>query len=58
MMKTSVMMITRKDIIESNNENIENRYNYYVYLQFIDDYSIGHWILIFYIVNGKDERGK
>ena len=58
MMKSSVVMITRKDIIESNDENIENNYNWYVYLQFIDDYSISHLILIVYIVNGKEERGK
>ena len=51
-------MITRKDINESNDENIENKYNQYVYIQFIDDYSISHWILIVYIVNEREERGK
>ena len=54
-MKTSVMMITRKEMIESNDENIENKYNLFVYLQFIDDYSISHWILIIYIVNGREK---
>ena len=56
MMKQSVVTIIRKDIIESNDENIENKYNLFVYLQFIDDYSISHWILIIYIVNGREER--
>ena len=32
------------------------KYNYYVHLQFIDYYSISHWILTVYIVNGKEER--
>ena len=42
-----------KDMIESNDENIENKYNYYLYIQFIDDSSISHWILTVYIVNGR-----
>ena len=57
-MKSSIVMIIWKDIIESNDENIENKYNYYVYIQFIDDYSISHLILTVYIVNGREERGK
>ena len=51
-------MITRKDIIESNYENIENKYNQYVYLQFFDDYSIGHLILTVYIINGREKMRK
>ena len=58
MMKSSVVMITRKDIIESNYENNENKYRYYVYIQFINGVSLGHWILTVYIVNGREERGK
>ena len=45
-----------KDIIQSNYENNENKYSYYVYMQFINGVSMGHWILTVYIINGREER--
>ena len=50
------MQSLNKYLIELNDENNENKYSYYVYMQFIDGVSMGHWILTVYIINGREER--